>query len=62
LCWVFSRQVFMNYLLRLALNCDPPDLCLLNRWYYRHEPLCLAVLYFFACEFFPDSLSFSLLL
>jgi hypothetical protein len=29
--WVFSRWGFKNfYLLRLALNCDPPDLCLLS--------------------------------
>jgi hypothetical protein len=24
---------------RLALNCDPPDLCLLSSWNYRREPL-----------------------
>jgi hypothetical protein len=29
----------MNYLLGLASNCDPPDLCLLNSKNYRHEPL-----------------------
>jgi hypothetical protein len=23
----------------LALNCDPPDLCLLKSWDYRHELL-----------------------
>jgi hypothetical protein len=30
LCWVFSRYVPSNYLLRLALNLDLPDLCLLS--------------------------------
>jgi hypothetical protein len=34
----FSRQGLANYLLRLASNCDPPDLCLLSSWDYRHEP------------------------
>jgi hypothetical protein len=28
----------LNYLLGLALNCDPPDLCLLSSWDYRREP------------------------
>jgi hypothetical protein len=28
----------MNYLPRLALNLDPPDLCLLSSWDYRREP------------------------
>jgi hypothetical protein len=27
-----------NYLSRLALNRDPPDLCLLSSWDYRCEP------------------------
>jgi hypothetical protein len=27
----------MNYLLRLASNHTPPDLCLLSSWDYRHE-------------------------
>jgi hypothetical protein len=30
LWWVFSRQGFMNYLSLLALNHDPPDICLLS--------------------------------
>jgi hypothetical protein len=29
----------MNYLPGLALNCDPPDLCLLSSQDYRCEPL-----------------------
>jgi hypothetical protein len=29
----------MNYLSGLALNRDPPDLCLLSSWDYRREPL-----------------------
>jgi hypothetical protein len=29
----------MSYLPRLALNLDPPDLCLLSSWDYRCEPL-----------------------
>jgi hypothetical protein len=29
----------LNYLPGLASNCDPPDLCLLSSWDYRHEPL-----------------------
>jgi hypothetical protein len=32
----------INFLPRLAENLDPPDLCLLSSWDYRHEPLCLA--------------------
>jgi hypothetical protein len=28
----------MNYLPGLALNSDPPDLCLLSSWDYRDEP------------------------
>jgi hypothetical protein len=38
LSWVFLRQGLVNYLPRLALNCDPPDLCLLSRYDYRYEP------------------------
>jgi hypothetical protein len=30
---------FVNYFSGLALNCDPPDLCLLNRQNYMCEPL-----------------------
>jgi hypothetical protein len=30
LCWVFLRWGLENYLPGLALNCDPPDLCLLS--------------------------------
>jgi hypothetical protein len=30
-----------NFLLRLALNLDPPNLCLLRNWDYRHELLYL---------------------
>jgi hypothetical protein len=31
LCWVFLRWGGLrNYLPELALNCDPPDLCLLR--------------------------------
>jgi hypothetical protein len=29
----------VNYLPRLALNDDPPDLCLLSSWDYRRELL-----------------------
>jgi hypothetical protein len=29
----------VNYLPGLALNLDPPDLCLLSSWDYRREPL-----------------------
>jgi hypothetical protein len=35
----FSRWGLANYLSRLALNFNPPDLCLLSCQYYRHEPL-----------------------
>jgi hypothetical protein len=28
----------MSYLLGLAVNCDPPELCLLSGEDYRHEP------------------------
>jgi hypothetical protein len=31
-----------NFLPGMALNCNPPDLCLLSSWGYRHKPLCLA--------------------
>jgi hypothetical protein len=30
LWWVLSRQCLENYLPRLTLNCNPPDLCLLG--------------------------------
>jgi hypothetical protein len=33
----------MIYFPRLALNRDPPDLCLLSSWDYRLEPLCPAL-------------------
>jgi hypothetical protein len=32
-----------NGLLGLALNPDPPDLCLLSSWDYRREPLTLGL-------------------
>jgi hypothetical protein len=32
----------VNYLPRLALNCDPPHLYLLSSKDYRHEPLALS--------------------
>jgi hypothetical protein len=47
----FSRYVPENYLPGLALNCDPPDLCFLSSYDYRHKPpvpgslLTLPVLY-----------------
>jgi hypothetical protein len=28
----------VDYLPGLALNCNPPDLCLLSSWDYSHEP------------------------
>jgi hypothetical protein len=34
----FLRQGLKNYLPGLALNLDPPDLCLLSSWDYRREP------------------------
>jgi hypothetical protein len=34
----FLRSGLANYLPGLALNLDPPDLCLLSSWDYRHEP------------------------
>jgi hypothetical protein len=45
LWWVFFSFFFFyrwgleNYLLGMARNCDPPDLCLLSRKDYRREPL-----------------------
>jgi hypothetical protein len=36
----FFRNYFLvNYLPGLASNFDPPDLCLLSSYDYRHEPL-----------------------
>jgi hypothetical protein len=39
--WVlfFRNRVSQTICLVLALNCDPPDLCLLGSQDYRHEPL-----------------------
>jgi hypothetical protein len=34
----------MNYLARVASNCDPFALCLLSSWDYRREPRCPAKL------------------
>jgi hypothetical protein len=34
----FFFSFFENYLPRLALNCNPPDLCLLSSWDYKCEP------------------------
>jgi hypothetical protein len=36
----------MNNLPGLALNRDPPDLCLLSSWDYRREPLVPALCFF----------------
>jgi hypothetical protein len=36
-CWLFLRWGPVNYLPTLAQE-DPPDLCLLSRQDYRHEP------------------------
>jgi hypothetical protein len=38
----FSRWGLTNYLPGLALNHDPPDLCLLSSWDYRCGPPCQA--------------------
>jgi hypothetical protein len=35
----FLREDLTNYLPRLALNHDPPDLCLLSSWDDRRAPL-----------------------
>jgi hypothetical protein len=35
------RWGVVKFLSKLALNQDPPDLCLLSSWDYRLEPLCL---------------------
>jgi hypothetical protein len=37
LLWLFRRWGLSNYLPRLALNCNPPDLSLPNSWDYRCE-------------------------
>jgi hypothetical protein len=31
----------MNYLLKLPLNLNPPDFCLLSSWDYRRDHWCL---------------------
>jgi hypothetical protein len=30
LCWIFLKYGLTNYVLRLALNCNPPNFCLLS--------------------------------
>jgi hypothetical protein len=35
----FQNRVLWTILPRLPSNCDPPDLCLLSSWDYRHESL-----------------------
>jgi uncharacterized membrane protein SirB2 len=37
----FLREGLLNYLLRLASNLNPPDLCILSSKDYRYEPWCL---------------------
>jgi hypothetical protein len=39
LIWLFWSWDLMNYFLRLALNCDPPNLRLPRSLDYGHEPL-----------------------
>jgi hypothetical protein len=39
LLWLFCRWRLVYYLLRLALNCHPPDLSLPSNYNYRREPL-----------------------
>jgi hypothetical protein len=48
----------MNYLLELASNFYPPDLCLLSSWDYRYESLrleelkcLLSLLFLYNCRF-----------
>jgi hypothetical protein len=36
--WVFHHRVLGAICPWLALNRDPPDLCLLSSWDYRREP------------------------
>jgi hypothetical protein len=43
----FRDRVSVNYLPGLASNCDPPDLCLLSSWDYRHFFVCP----FSSCEY-----------
>jgi hypothetical protein len=38
LCWAFLKEDILNYLPRLGLNHNPPDLCLQSNKDYRHEP------------------------
>jgi hypothetical protein len=45
-------------LLRLASNCDPPDLCLLSRYNYRYEPWLQAQISFFLSNT-PPALDFN---
>jgi hypothetical protein len=44
----FSRTICLG----LALNCLPPDLCLLSSWNYRCESLCPVSLEFIYCFYF----------
>jgi hypothetical protein len=55
---VFSRQGLTNYLPRLALNHDPPDLCLLSSQDYRREPLAHGSKDFF-CPHHLDHITFT---
>jgi hypothetical protein len=34
----FVEMGLANFLLELALNCDPPHICLWSSWDHRHEP------------------------
>jgi hypothetical protein len=43
----FSRDGLTNYLARLDLNHDPPNLCLLSSQDYRREPLVLGQYFLF---------------
>jgi hypothetical protein len=42
LLWLFWRWGTHKLFVQASLNCNPPDLSLPNRWYYRHEPLVLS--------------------